>query len=171
MTSFYSKSKIDDTIIAGKSDWKRVMSAFYPCEIEYEGFTFTSIETAFHWAKYQRTDHPEHAMVYPKGGPFDNEPAKGKRFSSKTTMKRLGCTLDVKLWDRESVQVMKELISIRWSCDSTFREVIEQAPKPLLHFERGKYPKYGCYKSKKTGEWLGHNLYGKMLERQLEMSS
>ena len=168
MTSFYSKSKIDDVIIAGKSDWKRVMSAFYPCVLEYNGFTFASIENAFHWAKYQRSDKPELASIYTQGGAFDDEPAKGKSYSSKNTMKRLGCKLDVEQWFIDSTIVLQELVNIRWNCDEIFREVIKASPKPLYHFERGRLPRYGCYKSRVTGECIGQNLYGKMLESKLE---
>jgi hypothetical protein len=47
-----------------------------------------------------------------------------------------------------------------------FRHVVREAPRPLLHFERGtlkKAPKYGCFRSKETGELVGQNYYGKLL--------
>ena len=163
MEFFYSKSKLDSEGVCGRKDWKRVLSAFYGCILEYNDKKFASIEMAFHWEKFQRSNRPDLGDIYLLGGPFDNDPAKGKSFSGKGSMKKLGCELDVKKWGKESKEVMIQLVKLRFDSDETFRNIILAAPKPLLHFERSKNPVYGCYRSKETGELVGENFYGNCL--------
>lgn len=166
MEFFYSKSKAAGSEVCGRKDWKRVLSAFYPCDIEVDGKIFSCIECAFHYEKYKRTNHPKIGDVYIKGGPFDINPGKGKVYSGKSSMKKLGCNLNVKKWGKESKEVMKFLVKKRYEKDIIFRNIIENAPRPLLHFERGtmkKIPIYGCFRSKETGELVGENFYGKLL--------
>ena len=165
MEFFYSKSKKDGSIVCGRDDWKRILSAFWVHHIEYKGKKFASIEMAFHWEKFKRTDKPELGDIYILGGPFDNDPAKGKSYSGKGSMKKLGCTLDVKKWGVDSKKIMWKLIVTRAIQDQLFTNIIMNAPKPLLHFERNKKPIYGCYRCKITGELYGENYYGKCLER------
>lgn len=163
---FYSKSKSDSSEVCGRKDWRRILSAFWPSEIVVDGKKFASIELAFHYEKFKRTDKPILGNMYMVGGPFDSEPGKGKLYSGKSSMKKLGCTLDVNKWSRESEVVMAKLVQQRYEKDTIFRHVLREAPRPLLHFERGtmrKVPKYGCFKSKKTGEIIGENFYGKLL--------
>ena len=165
MEFFYSKSKVDGSDVCGRKDWKRVLSAFWGFEMDYKGERFASIEMAFHWEKFKRTDRPDLGNVYLLGGPFDNDPAKGKAYSGKGSMKQLGCSLDVAKWGSDSKKVMLELVVTRAMQDELFRKIIKEAPKPLLHFERSKNPVYGCYRSKETGEIVGENYYGKCLEK------
>lgn len=163
---FYSKSKCDKIEVCGRKDWRRILSAFWESEIEIDGKVFNSIELAFHYEKFKRTDKPFLGEVYVKGGIFDSEPGKGKVYSGKTSMKKLGCSLNVGKWNNESGDVMRFLVIQRFNKDELFRSIIREAPRPLLHFERGtlkKVPKYGCFRSKESGEIIGENFYGKLL--------
>jgi predicted NAD-dependent protein-ADP-ribosyltransferase YbiA (DUF1768 family) len=84
-------------------------------------------------------------------------------------LKKLGCSLDVEKWNKESVGVMRNLICMRFKDDEEMRSIIYDAKEkgiPLLHFERGtlkRPPFWGCFRSKETGEIIGANMYGKLL--------
>ena len=172
MEFFYSKSKDSEKdALCGLKDWRKRLSAFGISEnnLEVDGKLFVSIEMAFHYEKFKRTDHPELGEVYVKGGIFDDDPGKGKVYSGKGSMKKLGCKLDVERWNKESVGVMKNLVEMRKEKDETFRNIILESKEkgvPLLHFERGtlkKVPFWGCFRSKETGQLVGVNMYGKFL--------
>ena len=141
----------------------RYLSAFQqtPEPFEYNGREFDSIEAAFHYAKFLRTSCPELADQVP------SEPVSAKRFSSKKSMKELGCSLDVGRWNIESVHVMRELVQKRALKDPKFVEIIKNTgDEPLLHFERGTCngpPFWGCFRSKETEELIGVNMFGRML--------
>jgi predicted NAD-dependent protein-ADP-ribosyltransferase YbiA (DUF1768 family) len=171
MEFFYSKSKQGGASLGGFNCWRKKLSAFWSCSesLEIDGNLFRSIELAFHYEKFKRTDKPELGQVYIEGGQFDGDEGKGKVYSGKASMKKLGCKLDVEKWNEESVGVMKTLVYMRWKNDVEFRSIISDAKKnniPLLHFERGtlkRPPFWGCFRSKETGEIVGQNMYGKIL--------
>ena len=163
---FYSKSKSHGDPVCGREDWRRILSSFWPCDIEIDGRTFVSVEMAFHYEKFKRTNKPMLGELYVKGGPFDAEQGKGKIFSGKSAMKKSGCVLNFVKWAKESEVVMAKLVMQRFERDTIFRHMVRSAPRPLLYFERGtlkKVPKYGCFRSKETGELVGNNYYGKLL--------
>lgn len=171
MEFFYSKSKTDGITLGGFSGWRKQLSAFWPCSesLEIDGNLFRSIELAFHYEKFKRTDKPELGKVYILGGQFDGDEGKGKVYSGKASMKKLGCSLDVERWNEESVGVMRNLIQMRFSKDIVLRSILNDAKEKnvhLLHFERGtlkRPPFWGCFRSKETGEIVGVNMYGKLL--------
>ena len=172
MEFFYSKSRDSEKgALCGLKDWRKRISAFGVCEngLEVDGKVFVSIEMAFHYEKFKRTDRADLGEVYIKGGIFDSDPGKGKVYSGKASMKKLGCKLDVERWNKESVGVMRNLVNLRKERDEIFRSIILSAKEsgvPLLHFERGtlkKVPFWGCFRSKETGEIVGVNMYGKFL--------
>jgi len=123
MDFFYSKSKTGGSTLGGSIHWRRQLSAFWPCSepIEIDGNLFRSIELAFHYEKFKRTDKPELGKVYILGGLFDGDEGKGKVYSGKASMKKLGCSLDVGRWNKESVEVMRNLIRMRLSKDKEMR--------------------------------------------------
>jgi predicted NAD-dependent protein-ADP-ribosyltransferase YbiA (DUF1768 family) len=174
MEFFYSKSRYTITegpILAVDNNWRRYLSAFWSEYIILDGNTFVSIEMAFHYEKFKRTNHPEIGEIYFKGGPFDlfiNQ-GRGKVYSGKASMKKLKCVLDVEKWTGESVEVMKKLVQLRFATDAHFRAIIIDAKEkdvPLLHFERGtlkRPPFWGCFRLNGTGELVGQNMYGKIL--------
>lgn len=171
MEFFYSKSKNVGDTLGGFSCWRKRLSSFWPCSkpIEIDGNLFRSIELAFHYEKFKRTNKPELGNVYILGGQFDGDEGKGKVYSGKASMKKLGCSLDVNKWNRESVGVMRNLVRMRFNYDVEMQSIIKEAREKgiiLLHFERGtlkRPPFWGCFRSKETGEIIGDNLYGQIL--------
>ena len=171
MEFFYSKSKPDGSTLGAFIHWRRQLSAFWPCfeSLEIDGNLFRSIETAFHYEKFKRTNKPELGQLYIEDGSFDGFEGKGKVYSGKASMKKLGCSLDVERWNKESVSTMRNLILLRFSKDEQMRNIINDARDKgihLLHFERGNLkrpPFWGCFRSKETGEIVGVNMYGKLL--------
>ena len=199
---FYSKSKIknDPETMGGVINWRQRLSNFWPVRISpitiivegrelfNEGMVFSSVEQAFHYAKFGFTaqkmsndeiidpfkhypdvltqsikpDRVNDATFKEQARPFMVQ-VKGS--SGKGKMKKAGYTLDVVTWNRARVAVMEHLLLARWVSDGEFRSIlIASQGKNLLHFERtGPKSFWGGSIDKKSGEIKGQNTLGKIM--------
>lgn len=160
---FYSKSAItnDPVKMGGVINWRKKLSNFWPVQIRpspiiingqnifEEQYTFSSVEQAFHWAKYHFTDQlPSYPSILTQYVP--SEFIDDARFlkeirpimvnvkssSGKKNMKKLGHTLLVDKWDNARVQVTAHLLRTRLKVDYEFRSILQNSEGDLLHFER-----------------------------------
>jgi hypothetical protein len=199
---FYSKSKItnDPVEMGGVKNWRQRLSNFWPVRISpntiivegrelfNEGLEFSSIEQAFHYAKFQfaiktmsDSDKQDPLLHYPdvltqsikpdrvndatfkeQARPFMVQ-VKGS--SGKGKMKKAGYTLDVVTWNRARVAVMEHLLLARWVKDDKFRSILMGSKgKYLLHFERlGRNSFWGGSLNKTDQTPQGKNTLGQMM--------
>lgn len=204
---FYSKSKItnDPVEMGGVKNWRQRLSNFWPVRISpntiivegrelfNEELQFSSVEQAFHYAKFRFTTKTmsdseilDPLLHYPdvltqsiKPDRVDDATFKGqarpfmvkvKGSSGKGKMKKAGYALDVGAWDVAKVAVMEHLLRARWVSDPAFRSIlIASQGKYLLHFERtGIKSFWGGSIDKKSGEIKGQNILGKMMMKLRE---
>lgn len=199
---FYSKSKItnDPVEMGGVKNWRQRLSNFWPVRISpntiivegrelfNEGLEFSSIEQAFHYAKFQfaiktmsdseildpllhypdvltqsiKPDRVNDATFKEQARPFMVQ-VKGS--SGKGKMKKADYTLDVVTWNRARVAVMEHLLLARWVSDDKFRSILSASlGKYLLHFERsGRKSFWGGSLNKVDQTPQGQNTLGKMM--------
>lgn len=120
------------------------------------GYTFPTVENAFHACKYAYSDEPLgiQELMY-------CSPREAKSIGSKGGMKKRGATLDVETWNRVSFECMSELTKLRFEQDPQFRETILTAEDDFYHIEsRPPYIWGGCMKH---GKWIGQNRLGNIL--------
>lgn len=170
---FYSCSKPDGIRMDGDREWRKYLSNFQeiPNGFHWKGNAFPSVEYAFHWEKFQRTNMPELASAYLEKGRFER-PGMAKVFSGRASMETLGTILDVDKWNKERVWVSAQLVQARYLQDPHFARILREAKAKdyfLVHFERGtskKPPFWGAmiFKSgERAGERIGENMLGKQL--------
>jgi predicted NAD-dependent protein-ADP-ribosyltransferase YbiA (DUF1768 family) len=165
---FYSKSKLDThrPFPHIPTDWKRVLSNFYPTPITLDGINFATPEHAFQGLK----------IVLASSGPIDqalrallldHSPVHAKKCGSRGEYKRQGIILDPVRWDELRETVQQRIITARLQSDPVFERILRwSASRPLIHYERGnraRPPFWGAFLSKETGEYVGCNVLGKML--------
>ena len=142
----------------------KYLSTFTPCNIEYNGRLYPSIENAFQAAKLQFiTTFTDVSHIYNK---FVNvSPATAKYLGNKSSFNKFGITLDTLKWNTNSTRIMKTLIQLRKNIDPLFTNIINSVDY-IYHYERGgKNSYWGGHFDKKTLEFVGHNMYGKLLKQ------
>tara|TARA_B110001452_G_scaffold191528_1_gene161635 strand:+ start:142 stop:822 length:681 start_codon:yes stop_codon:yes gene_type:complete len=204
---FYSKSKITASpeTMGGVRNWRQRLSNFWPVRISplpitvegrelfNEELQFSSVEQAFHYAKFRFTtktmsdseildpllhypdvltqsikpDRVNDATFKEQARPFMVEV---KSSSGKGKMKKAGYTLDVVTWNRARVAVMEHLLLARWVSDDKFRSILSASlGKYLLHFERsGRKSFWGGSLNKADQTPQGQNTLGKMMMKLRE---
>jgi len=199
---FYSKSKStnDPVEMGGVRNWRQRLSNFWPVRISpnpitvegrelfNEGLQFSSVEQAFHYAKFRFTikkmsndeiidplnhfpgdliksikpDRVNDHTFKEQARPFM---VKVKGSSGKGKMKKAGYALDVGAWDVAKVAVMEHLLRARWVSDGEFRSIlIASQGKYLLHFERTGIKSFWGGSLNKTDQTpQGKNTLGKLM--------
>jgi hypothetical protein len=201
---FYSKSKItnDPVEMGGVKNWRQRLSNFWPVRISpntiivegrelfNEGLEFSSIEQAFHYAKFQfaikkmsDSDKQDWLAHYPgilttpipiKHDQVNDDTfakiirpfmVEVKKSSGKGKMKKAGYTLNVGAWDVARVAVMEHLLRSRLGSDDKFRSILMGSKgKYLLHFERsGRNSFWGGSLDKTDQTPQGKNTLGQMM--------
>lgn len=147
---FYSKSK---------EDWKKHLSNFTAYD---ENGLYPSVEAQFQAMKFCYSDNPGHRLLIDWK---KLSPAECRSYGSKSYFKKHHITLDVEAWERDKVEVMKELLLIRMKKDDLFRDILHRARQnniQFIHFSvRDRF--WGAFQRKDTGEMVGKNMLGKLL--------
>jgi ribA/ribD-fused uncharacterized protein len=165
---FYSQSKLDThrPFPHIPTDWKRVLSNFYPSPVTLDGITFATAEHAFHGMKILLaasgpTDRALQVLL------LDPSPVSAKRCGGRAAYKRQGILLDHAQWDEVRGTVQQRIIIARLRSDPVFRRILRwSASRTLIHYERGtlaRPPFWGAFLSKETGAYVGRNVLGTML--------
>ena len=201
---FYSKSKStnDPVEMGGVRNWRQRLSNFWPVrisplpitvsgvEVFNEGIEFSSIEQAFHYAKFQfatktmsDSEILDPLSHYPdiltRSIPIKHDQVNDETFakiirpfmvevkksSGKGKMKKAGYALNVGAWDVAKVAVMEHLLRARWVSDDKFRSIlIASQGKYLLHFERTGIKSFWGGSLNKTDQTpQGKNNLGKLM--------
>ena len=181
---FYSKSKVDELSLAGDKNFRKYLSNFQDIKtgLTWKGKKFPNVEHAFHWEKWQRTNHPELASLYEindedgkswfQRNHCEKANAKAKQFSGRSSMTEKGATLNVERWNCERINVNKQLLEARYEQDDKFANMIKEAKTKgyrLLHWERGNsknHPFWGITEFKNgehKGKRVGQNKLGEQL--------
>lgn len=125
----------------------RFLSNFYPCAVEWEGYTYTSTEAAYQAAKTVSTVDREMIRAA-------RTPAEAKRLGRRVTLR-----LD---WDQVRIPVMRELLQRKFA-DPTLRQRLQAtAPAELIEGNRWGDKFWGAVYHP-AGEWRGENHLGKLL--------
>ena len=173
---FYSRSSLKKPM----GHLKRRLSNFHPVDIDWMGRTYPSIEHAFQSAKFMYTTtgyHSDLVDMFTLNGDYGNIPANKVRGKGGVgNFKKLQVSLDLKTWNEERDDRMRELVQARWDVDEIYRKIIRKAVQDgtiLLHYERpprkgisywgGYFPK-GSEKVKEN--WVGENMLGVILIEQ-----
>jgi len=193
---FFSKSgqKNAPVQMGGVANWRKKLSNFWPVQIcptplnvagiqiFTEQHTFSSVEQAFHWAKFHFTTQQltnEHVMDIYSHYPdillqhIDSKNIDDERFlreirpfmvkvkscSGKGAMKKAGYSLDVQKWNEARVQVTLHLLRTRAAVDEEFQHILRASGTSyLLHTDRAG-PRSFWGGSDKGGE----NMLGQLL--------
>ena len=206
---FYSKSKItnDPETMGGVFNWRQRLSNFWPVRISplpiivegrelfNEGLEFSSIEQAFHYAKFQfavktmsDSDKRDWLAHYPgiltTPIPIKHDQVNDDTFakiirpimvevkgsSGKGKMKKAGYTLNIDAWDVAKVAVMEHLLLARLDKDDEFRSILMGSKgKYLLHIERSGIKSFWGGSLNKTDQTLkGKNTLGELMMKLRE---
>tara|TARA_B110000037_G_scaffold186981_1_gene217286 strand:- start:7261 stop:7770 length:510 start_codon:yes stop_codon:yes gene_type:complete len=161
---FYSKSKnLDHRYLSNFQVIDRgiVIDEKFPFH-ELHGKCFHSIENAFQASKLccAKFDIESLDIIQTLS------PLEARNFGSKLNFKKHKKELDITVWNKMSVQVMKKLLKLRYDNDEKFKKTIEFAKNnqlKLKHFERTGSKSFwgGFYKD---CEWKGTNMLGELMQ-------
>ena len=164
---FYSKSKEDPyrPFPHIPTNWKRVLSNFYPSRIIVRGNGFPTAEHAFHGMKILLassgpTEAALHALLE------CDSAADAKKFGGRASFKAWKIQLDLPKWAQLRVQIQREITMARVRSDPLFVSVLRwTSARHLRHFERGsaKCPPFWGQLRTVTGEYIGQNVLGRLL--------
>lgn len=157
MEYFYSKSKKGDNINCGYENWRQILSNFYESEITYNNITFKSVESLFHYFKFENN----YSFYASKFSFYDSKTA--KKMGGKTMCKKNNVELDINWWNSVKFDKMKLCIKIRYESDKIFRHIIDCLKKKniiIVHFSRND----GFWGAKiKDNKIIGKNILGKLI--------
>ena len=148
----------------GASDDAKYLSSFTPCVVTWRNKTYPSVENAFQAAKlsYLQNESDNLEALYKQFTSVSS--AEAKKLGTATSFKKHGIILDKKIWNQNSINIMKELLITRYNNDSKFASLLEKYDK-FYHFERsGNRSFWGGYFEKESGNFVGQNMYGKLLK-------
>lgn len=169
MLVFYSKSKDANARYLSnytKTDVLIIDEAYFPTPNNVlRDKVFPTIEHAFQAYKLARSHAPEHIINKLINTP---DPSVVKRMGGRKFFNENGLTLYISEWNHASVHIMRYLVRQRLHIDDKYRDIIQKAVNnniKLCHFERsGKRSIWGGFLDKNTGEWVGQNKLGQILE-------
>ena len=133
-------------------------SNWFRCKIQYEGYTFKSVEQAYQYAKARYVDDSDSAdkLMYTV------DPAKAKKIRSKV----IG--LNGINWETDKFAIMEDLVRMKFTqCDHMKAELLKTGSKTMV--ESGRDVHYACGLSIvhkdifNTAKWSGKNNLGKIL--------
>lgn len=171
---FFSKSGIKNKPVqmGGITNWRKKLSNFWPVQlcptpldvggtqIFTKQHNFSSIEQAFHWAKFHFTtqqltveqiidihsQYPSILLQHVNSNDIDDQHflreirpfmVKVKSCSGKGAMKKAGYSLDVDRWNDARVQVTIHLLQTRLNVDIEFQHILRASlTSYLLHTDR-----------------------------------
>lgn len=127
---------------------------------------FPTIEHAFQAYKLARAYAPEYLIDELIN---TSDVTLVKRMGGRKSFEANGLILYISEWNHASVHIMRYLVRQRLHIDNEYRNIIQRAVNndiKLCHFERsGKRSTiWGGYINKNTGEWVGQNRLGQILE-------
>jgi ribA/ribD-fused uncharacterized protein len=165
---FYSKSKdaadLGPTIPA---HWRKILSNFWPADVEFEGKTFPSVEHFFQASKYLCSTRPELFEHFCRGGRWgSSSPAEAKSKGSKKGFKAYKADLDVAQWEGSKVERMTAFLKARYEQDDVFRAILQACHDKgayLLHFERSGAKAYWGGSVGPDGDVRGTNKLGTIM--------
>lgn len=111
-----------------KSEEGRVLSNFYPCDIEYCGgkLRFKSAEAFFQGLKCLFSESPRDIYLFQTMEPLEAKKA-GRKLK-----------INVTDWNRRSVEAMTLVLESRYEQDERFRMLVNKyRQEGLYHYERG----------------------------------
>jgi len=163
---FYSKSKdIQDIGDDIPSNWRKILSNFYPTPIMMNGKSYYTLEHYFHSAKAMYSNKPEMSKIFEVGGSVGPNPLDAKRAGGKGSYNKEKAVLDLQSWDKNRDRIMYEGLLERERTDKMFSKILKRTKSRdiyLLHFERTGVKSYwgGSYKD---GVISGSNVLGRMM--------
>lgn len=181
---FFSRSKMDRYRPHPQipTDWRRVLSNFYASHVMLLGLDFPTAEHAFHGMKiiYASAETNPSEPSVDCQSPFtratrqalivllsDDSPLHAKKIGGRASYRKLGLELNVEKWNTLREDIQQDIIESRLRSDAVFRRVLRWTkPSELIHYERpslGCTPFWGAFRSRQTGEMVGHNILGKIL--------
>ena len=125
------------------------LSNFYPSPIHVQGLRYPTVEHAFQAAK---TDDPVMRE-------------RVRRMQSATSAKRLGRSGDLILiagWDDKRIEVMHELLILKFAAPTLQKKLIGTSPKELIEGNTWGDKYWGAVWNEALG-WQGENNLGKLL--------
>jgi ribA/ribD-fused uncharacterized protein len=128
----------------------RFLSNFYPCSITYNGLSYRSSESAFQASKFKCSLTQE---LFVNLGPRE----------AKDLGNQIKCRDD---WDDIKIQVMREILEIKFSNPELRRKLEATRPKPLIEGNRWHDTIWGVCKgtcSKGPHKPYGTNYLGELL--------
>lgn len=146
-----------------KSRDGKYLSTFTPFEMVFNGEKYPSVENAFQAAKLSYACGSDDNIAQLRTLLKECSAKDAKALCGKNGFKKYNLTLDTVKWNRNSVNIMKGLIHKRSLQDVDFRVLLKRYDY-FYHFERsGKHSFWGGCFRKESGEFLGGNMYGKIL--------
>lgn len=122
----------------------RFLSNFYPCEVEYEGIVYPSVENAFQAAK--TLNNAERLQ-------FTNvKPGIAKRLGRKVALRHD--------WEKVKVDIMKELLRKKFSQEPLKSKLLETGDRELEEGNRWNDRFWGICP---PGSGMGKNILGRLI--------
>lgn len=122
----------------------RFLSNFYPCEVEYEGIVYPSVENAFQAAK--TLNNAERLQ-------FTNvKPGIAKRLGRKVALRHD--------WEKVKVDIMKELLRKKFSQEHLKSKLLETGDRELEEGNRWNDRFWGICP---PGSGMGKNILGRLI--------
>ena len=162
-----------NVLFSGKCKEKqlRCLCNSFKTKIIHNKLTFNTIEHAFQSYKYFLARHSFYREFSVEGSIGKWSAQKIKVYGTKGFMKKKAAFFDEKKWNCIRVELMKELLLIRYNMDEGFRNTLDRVKKKkvvLFHFERtsrsfwgGHWKRDELNRNSKT--FIGKNMLGKLL--------
>ena len=148
-----------------KSEDGKYLSSMNPFIIKYENVEYKSIENAFQAAKIKFSMGNNEDLIRVFNCIINAEPKESKKFGTATFFKKNNIKLDRKKWNTESVQIMEKLLQTRYDSDVNFKNIVDKY-ETFFHYERsGSRSFWGGFFEKSSGNFVGNNMYGKLLKK------
>ena len=165
---FFSKSKIEKYRYLSnfsEIDTGLILLPDFPI-VKLRNLVFPTVEHAFQASKLCLSDcEPEHLEMILK----NKSPNDAKKFGNKTNFKKLKLVLNISEWNKQSVNIMQQILRSRYECDIKFKDLvndIKEKNMKFLHFDRsGNKSFWGGYFQKSNGNWVGTNKLGELMNK------
>jgi predicted NAD-dependent protein-ADP-ribosyltransferase YbiA (DUF1768 family) len=168
---FFSKSANTADLGAGvPSNWRRVLSNFYPSQISVNGHTYPTSEHAFHAAKALSSSDPSMALDFIVGGKVGPLASAAKVAGGKAAYAKNKTVLKLGEWISKRDTVQREITASRLQQDPLFTSILTAIGHRrirLVHFDRsGSKSYWGGVVDPLTGTVRGTNKLGIILTEE-----
>ena len=177
MLQFHSKAKLLTDIKLLNAGMPATalkdLSNFSEHRVEYNGLVFPSVEAAFQSQKYSMAQFKDVEITKAKAEEIIRKfaawgPLEAKKNGGRKGMDKFGFTLNVELWEKESVSIMKALIKSKIEKNPDIQNILKIAKQFQLsfaHFSRSDM-KWGCHLEKDGSRIkVGDNLLGDIFNK------